>query len=355
VLTEEVSDVLSQARELEVRGDHPGIVGLLGELEEADLLDEPELGFLLATSLRRVGEARRALELTAALAAPCERSDRGWLARRRLNLEAALYFDRGAVAAAAERWSELVVAAGDAGDDTLLSNACNNLGVACTLLAQPDEAVAAYERALGVADRLGDRRGIAQAEHNLAIAYRELGLLQEATEHFERAAADAALIGSAEILGRAEEERALALLEAGDERLAEDTASRALARFRRAGDRVGEAEALRVLGIIALAGKHAARARAHLSEGLRLARAAKARLLEAEILEALATVGDVPGVWDRADAATMRTDAKAIFRAIGAEAWGDRVRARLVALLPAEAGPADSSQAGAPDDNRSRR
>jgi tetratricopeptide (TPR) repeat protein len=340
MFTEETSDVLTEARELEVRGDHPGIVALLGELVTAELLAEPELGFLLATALRRVGEARRAFELTLALAEPCAHPGRSWLERRRLNLEAALHFDRGGVAAAAERWSELVEAASDAGDDTMLSNACNNLGVAYTLLAQPNEALASYARALAAAQRLGDRRGIAQAHHNLAIAYRELGRLREAAEHFERAAADAACIGNVEILGRAEEERALALLDAGEVQLAEATAARALARFRGRGDRLGEGEALRVLGIIALAHKQAAHARAQLWEALRLARAAKARLLEAEILEALATVGDVPGVWDRVDASSMRTDAEAIFRSMGAEAWGDRVRARLASLVSGPAQPA---------------
>lgn len=333
MLTEERSAVLAQARERETRGDYPGVVLLLGELDTADLLAEPELGFLLATALRRVGEWQRAFELTTALAAPCARQGRSWLARRRLNLEAALHFDRGRVQAAAERWSELVAAASRAGDDTMLSNACNNLGVACTLLAKPDEALASYGRALAVAQRLGDRRGMAQAQHNLAIAYRELGFLREAGEHFERAAEDAALIRSDEILGRAEEERALLLLEAGDLRLAEATAARALARFRRGGDRLGEGESLRVLGIIALARRHAARAREQLWEALRLARAAKAPLLEAETLEALAMVGDVPGVWDRADASSLRTDAESIFRAMGAEAWGKQVRARLALLL----------------------
>lgn len=333
MFTEERSDVLAQAREREARADYPGVVALLGELETVDLLAEPELGFLLATALRRLGEWQRAFELTAALAGPCAQPGRGWLARRRLNLEAALHFDRGGVAAAAERWSELVEAASAAGDDAMLSNACNNLGVACTLLAKPDDALASYASALAVAQRLGDRRGIAQAQHNLAISYRELGRLREAAEHFERATADAALIGSAEILGRAEEERALVLLDAGDVRLAHVTAERALARFRRGGDLLGEGEALRVLGIIALARKQTARAREQLWQALRLARAARARLLEAEILEALATVGDVPGVWDRADAASMRTDAEAIFRALGAEAWGARVRARLAELV----------------------
>jgi hypothetical protein len=332
VLTEERSAALAQARARQTRGDYPGVVLLLGELDVADLLAEPELGFLLATALRRVGEWQRAFELTTALAQPCAHHGRGWLARRRLNLEAALHFDRGGIRAAAERWSELVDTASRAGDDALLSNACNNLGVAYTLLAKPDEALASCGRALAVAQRIGDRRSVAQAQHNLAIAYRELGLLREAGEHFERAADDAALIRSDEILGRAETERALVLLETGDLRLAEATAARALARFRRGGDRLGEGEALRVLGMVALARRQAARARAQLWEALRLARAAKAPLLEAETLEALAVVGAVPGVWDRADASSMRAGAETIFQAMGAEAWGRQVRARLSAL-----------------------
>jgi tetratricopeptide (TPR) repeat protein len=379
VVTDERSELLQRARARVVAGDYAGVVALLGAMERADLLAEPELGFTLATALRRVGDWERAVELTGALAGPCARQGRSWLARRRLNLEAALHFDRGRLQEAALRWAELVDAASRAGDDQMLSDACNNLGVVFTLLARTDEALASYGRALAAAQRLGDRRGMAQAQHNLAIAYRELGFLREAGEHFERAVAHATLAGVHEILGRAEEERALVLLQEGDARLAEATATRALDRFRRHGDRPGEGEALRVLGIIALARRQHAPARAHLEAALALARASHAPLLEAETLEALAALAEAlaapaagaaapgaapdpaagaaagaapdpattrpaggavaPEPGARAIAAPAeRAQAERIFSAMGAEAWGRQVRSRLHALIAPSSG-----------------
>lgn len=329
VVTDEGSAVLARAREREAAGDYGGVVALLGDIAGAELLAEPQLGFTLATALRRVGAWERAFELTRALDGACARQGRASLARRRLNLEAALYFDRGHLHEAVVRWAGLVDAASRADDEQMVSNACNNLGVVFTLLARTDEALASYARALAAAQRLGDRRGMAQAHHNLAIAYRELGFLEEAGTHFERAVEHAAVAGVDEILGRAEEERALVMLEAGDARLAQATATRALERFRSRGDRLGEGEALRVLGIIAMARRRHADARAHLDAALVLARACRAPLLEAETLEALTALEDETGV----TTASYRANAERIFAAMGAEAWGRQQRLRLQRLI----------------------
>jgi hypothetical protein len=61
---DERNDLLARARTCDTPGDYPGVVALLGGVHQSDLMAEPELGFLLATALRRVGEWERAYRLT---------------------------------------------------------------------------------------------------------------------------------------------------------------------------------------------------------------------------------------------------------------------------------------------------
>ena len=331
MVSDERSELIARARERQAAGDHAGTVALLDAADPAALVAEPELGLLHATALRRVGESQRAFDLAVSLAAPCARQGRTWVARRLLNLEGALHFDRGRIDEAAARWSEVIELASRAEDEQILSDACNNLGVALTLLGRTDEALAAYGRALASAQRLGDRRAIAQANHNLAICYRELGFRGEADQHFERAFAYATEDHNDHILGRAEEERALLILQQGDGRLAEATAKRARARLRRSGDLAGEGEALRVLGMIALARGQYVHAKEYLEQALERARDTRSLLLEAETLEALATLAQRAD--PRADPDALRARAAEIFAAMGADAWAKQVRNRVETLI----------------------
>lgn len=322
--SDERTDLLRRARALHEGHDDAGVVALLDGRDEASLVGEPELGFLLATSLRRTGAGDRALALTQALAPALARRGRDRLALLRLNLEAALHFDRGVLSAAEQGWRLLVAGASEAADDELLARANNNLGIVYTLQSRLDEALVSYNRALAAHQRRGDRAGMAQAHANLAIAYRELGFHLDADSHFIAAIEHARAAGVEAVVGRAEEERALVFLLNGDAPLAEATAARALARFRRIGDRAGAGESLRVLGLVALADDRVAEARARLDEALTVARELGAALLEAETLEARAVVTPDP--------AEPRARAETLFAAMGAEAWGRQVRARVVAL-----------------------
>lgn len=144
--------LLARARAL-LANDAHGVVSALGTLPEAELLAEPELGYLLANALRRTGEAGRAGHLVRALAGPCERRGRDRLWLERINLEAALAFDAGALDVALAGWAAVVDAATAADDAELLRRAHNNLGVIHTLLGQWEAALTHYGRALSVADR----------------------------------------------------------------------------------------------------------------------------------------------------------------------------------------------------------
>lgn len=319
---------LEEARALLRANDARGLVALLGDLGQEALVSEPELGFLLATGLRRVGESARAFALAEALAPACERRGRDRLWRSRLNLEAALRLERGNAAAAESAWLTLVDAATAAGDADTLSRAHNNLGIIFTLQGRWEEALASYGRALAACHRIGDRRGLAQAHQNVAICYRELGFTRQADAHFRSAIDDGLAAGSEDVVGRAEEERALLMLLQQDPRLARATAERALERLHDIGDTAGEGEALRVLGLVAMAEGDRAGASRLLTEALDRARAAGAVLLEAETLTALAVMADPDGAGEGDDARRAAEQ----FAAFGARGWGEHVRRRMTTL-----------------------
>ncbi|NIP82958.1 MAG: tetratricopeptide repeat protein, partial [Gemmatimonadetes bacterium] len=202
-----------------------------------------------------------------------------------------------------------------------------NLGVLHTLQGRPEDAIAAFGRARAACQRLGDRRGLAQAHQNLAINYRESGHAPEADTHFRLAADHARAGNSPDVLGRVEEERAVLFLLTGDPDMAEATARRALERLEAIGDAVGRAESLRVLGLVALQTGRLEEAAARLEDALVQARATKAALLEAETLTCLAALRRARGD----DAAAREADGSAdrLFRRLGAEAWGERLRDRV--------------------------
>jgi tetratricopeptide (TPR) repeat protein len=319
--------LLAQARARWAARDPQAVVALLEPLPLAELLGEPELGFLLATALRRAGEGARSLELVLAVAPACDRRGRDALWRRRLNLEAALQLERGATADAEVAWETLIDAAVAGGDSEMLAHGSNNLGVVCTLQARWEEALSHFGRALAACYRAGDRRGLAQAHQNVAISYRELDFWREADAHFESALETALADGSEDIAGRAEEERGFLFLLRGDHRLAAATATRALERFGRTGDRAGIGEATRVLGLVALEDGRLPDARALLQRALAAARGGGGPLLEAESELALGVLEAAAG--SEQAAAAHQASAERLFTTIGATSWGERMRTRL--------------------------
>ena len=322
-------ELLAQARSLEEARDYAGIVALLEPPGDTHLA-EPELGYRLAYAWRRVGRSRDALALAEALEAPVRRRAEAPLARRRVSLEAMLRYDVGDVSRAEQLWERLAAESTEAADHFLAAAAFNNLGVVRTLQDRPEEALASYNRALLASRRLGDRRGLAQAHQNLAILYREKGLGSQADSHFRQAIGHARASGSEDVLGRAEEERALLFLDGDDEPMARLAAGRALERLGGIGDVGGAGEARRVLGIAALRRGDRAAARRFFREALDDAAGSGSALLRAETLEALALLEAVESGGDRAEG--HRREASDIFEAMGAAAWGRRIRSRTAAL-----------------------
>lgn len=322
-----VERMLREARRLAERRDYAAVAGLLAPLEEAELIGEPTLGFLLAEAWQHRGESARALALVERLAPVCARRGNDPLGREVLNLEGVLRFGLGDVEGAERAWGKLLVAAASAGDDSLVARANNNFGVAYTLRGDRERALASYARATAACQRLGYLRGLAQAHNNLGITYREMDFFAESDHHFQRAVDYARADGSVDEEGRATIERALLLGYRRDVGLAHATAERARGLWRQLEDPVGEGESCRVLAIVAGSAGRWEDAERYASEALELATRSGAALLEAEVLEVGAVLAERGGEGHAAE--RRRARATELFAAMGAAAWGEQVRARL--------------------------
>jgi tetratricopeptide (TPR) repeat protein len=335
---EELHALLERARALNEARDYPSLAELLRGVPEEDRLREPELGFLLADVLRRVGQGAEALEVLEGLSAVLGRRGNDRLHRRRLNLMGTLHFEQGRIEEAKEAWSMQVRDSSSAEDDEFLARANNNLGILATMATSWAVALAHYARAVAAYQKLGYQRGLGQSHQNLAITYREMGFGSESARHFQQAIHFASPNSEDEV-ARAEQERALLLLVEGDINLARVTALRAIGRYRRLADPVGEAEVERVLGLVALGSARPQDARRHFQAALDLGEQAHAVLLVAETLEAQAALARSTG--DHALATESATRAEEIFLSLGAPAWGSQTRKRAEQI--AEVGTRGSS------------
>ena len=336
--------LLERARALQAAGSFDELAAVLRTVDEAELLAEPEFGFLLATAHYRLGDRASALALLERLGPPCDRRGNDGLGRSRLNLLAATLYELGRLREAEAVWSDLLDAASTAADEESLARVNTNLGVIATLRGRMGEAIASFGRAAAAYRPLVHRRGLALSLQNMAIAYREQGFLDEAERYFQQALELARGAASPDVEGRAEEERALLLFLRGDVAHARAAARRALDRLAAAHDRAGEGEALRVLGLIALGAGEFDDAGTFLERALERARASRQLLLEAELLEARAALRLRTG---RPGASADRARARRHFRRLGAEGWGERERervARIAGLHPA--GGAETAPAG---------
>lgn len=310
--------LLHAARERYRTRDYAATCALLERVDAARRLAEPELAFLLAASWRQIGRPADALALATELTGPILRRGSPRLALRRLNLEAMLRFEAGAVAAAEALWLELHGLASAHDDAEYVAHACNNLGVVYTLQTRMDDALASYERALVAYQRLGERVGLGQAHQNLGITHRESERPDHADEHFESARYHATAAGDERLLGRVEAERALLLARRGDVRLAAATARRARSRLQLIGDQAGTAEAWRATGLAAIAAGRPDDAIEPLRKALDIARTTGHALLEAETLLGLAVA---LGRTDSPGSESARSEAETLFERIGATQW----------------------------------
>jgi tetratricopeptide (TPR) repeat protein len=316
---------VERARELFARHAWKELAKLLEAVPSAELHAQPQLGYWLADSWRRLGRHADALHLLEAITPAIKRAGIARLPLLRLNLLGMIAFENGRVADAEQAWRELLDQASSEQDEEFVARANNNLGIIYTLHGRPTEAASCYERAITAYRKLGLTRHIAQSHQNLGITYRELDQFDESDKHFLHAIRYASEDESVDEIARAEQERSLLIyLNRRDARMATATVGRALERFSALGDPIGHADSLRVLAMIELGEGERENARAHAEQALAAAEAAHHSLLEAEILEVLAQAGD--------EGQEFRSRAEEKFAAIGAAEWGRSFRG-LVAKM----------------------
>lgn len=311
--------------------DYQRVVQLLLDTPRSTLLKFPRLGFMLADAGRRVGGVPDLLELVTGVVDGARSLSDPTLFCDALNLHGVLLLERGHAQAAERAWCELVVVATQSDSAQHVARASNNLGVAAILSMRLDDAIVSFQRAVTAYLRIGYSRGLAQSHQNLAIVFREMGHSEEAHAHFQRAMTFAYTADCLDDVARAEEEMALLLVYNHDDlKDAAALAQQALQRFTQLAQPSGIAQALRVIGIVALATGSLEEAERSLHAALALASERKLRLLEGEILLALATLARRKNTTSHAKA--LEDQARMIFEETFAAPWGEQVQMRMNSL-----------------------
>lgn len=325
----------TEARELLFRAwglhrDFPAQVQLLSDVAESVLLEEPELGFLLAQAQFYGGKWNAALGLVELVEGPLLENGNERISRRRMNLEAMIRLSLGDVFTAESLLLRVLEASTLIGDTQLTAYARSNLGIISDIQCRWDEALVHYQHALAAYQNLGHMFGIGQIHHNTAMTYRQLGLYRSSATHFEHALEYFFSSGVQVELAGCDNERAVLLSALGDYRLAQVTAQRALRRYAKIRHEPGIGDAHRVLGIIALRAGRNIEARTYLETALEYSLRSGDRLTEAETLEEMAVLQAKRGVSDAAEAA--RSLAAEIYGSYGALVRVQRMQKRLAEI-----------------------
>lgn len=313
--------------------NYAAVVQILGGAPRDALLANPDQGFMLADAGRRVGNVANVQELIADVVEAARKQRADLVLCNALNLQGVLLLEAGHALAAERAWCELVVVATEADNPEFVARASNNLGVAAILSMRLDDAITSFNRSVAAYLRLGYSRGLAQSHQNLGIVFRELDHEKDSLASFERAMTWAYTADCMDDVARAEHELALLLLYAGkDTETAAVTAQQALNRFTDLGQPAGRAEALRVIGVVEMARRNFDPATKALSESLEIARTCGQRLLEAEVLLALAWLPSAGAGVELQKRSYLIGRAEAIFEEVGATPWGAQVRKRMEGL-----------------------
>jgi tetratricopeptide (TPR) repeat protein len=334
---DERAELLFSAVALHRRQESHEVVALLSPVSRRDLIEEPELGIMLAQAQRDLGNLDETRSLIDALAEPCRRRGYDQLYRRRLYLEGAMLVFNEPVRAG-KVFSEVLHRAVQAGDARMVALMAQNLGVVAAVLGEFEEAIAASLRAITALESIGWGLDVVKLHRNLGMLHHEVGLLAESDSHFETASQLLAGESMSVLFQMAavETARALTINSWGDHRRAEATVRHALDRLETlaaAGHpHLREhGEAFRVMGIILLTEGNFREAKSYLERSAEIARGERVFLLEGECYEALFVLAREEG--DSTGAEQWAAEALRVYRHLGARARAARVLAGSVHLL----------------------
>lgn len=325
--------VLQQARARADAGAWPEVAALLENQGEPQA-DRPERMTLYSEALMRCGEPQRANEFLRRAVPSLTNSAHRTSHRTALNLLGAANFALGALDEAQAAWDRALELAQQANDSLLVARATNNLGAIASLRGAAHHALALYQLAVPVYQRLGDMRGLAQTFHNLAIVYRDLGDLAAADEYEMRVIEFAQQASAARLVQMARVGRAELALRRADFQLASVSALAAGRASAANGDRATQADACRCAGEASMALGRPQEARELLDEALVLAQGTGEALMHAEALLASARLSMQVEDHDRArDEATRSVEE---FRRLGAHSGLARATEALLLLRAPE-------------------
>ena len=149
--------------------------------------------FALETEYRSLDEIKRSIELKEKLLSELSAEDEisGYL----LGSLGILYGQIGSYKKSLEYFEKALEIAQDIGDRQSEGTLLGDLGIVYSALGQVERAIEYYEQALAIAKEIGDRRGEGNQLGKLGIAYSDLGQVERAIEYHEHALAIAKEIG----------------------------------------------------------------------------------------------------------------------------------------------------------------
>lgn len=306
-------------RELEPLAAERGwdaILDRTSRLDDAALVADPKVAYLVAEAHVHLGHIERALNLVLAAEAEFRARHDTVNLLSALNLAGAVQFELGDLAGAEERFYELLELARERDDEEMSGRATNNLGAIASLRGDEEKALSLFRLSIPSYQKVGFQIGLAQTDHNLGIAHRDLGRWSDAERYYESALRRARQLGDRRLAAMARVGQAEVSHRRGDYDYACAEARHALEVFAAIGDELGRCDAMRLLGSIALARSDWDEANRCLANALDVAREFANPLLEAEILEERAELHERTG-----HAALAHADAEvaaAIYRRIGA-------------------------------------
>lgn len=252
-------------------------------------------------------------------------------AMRADNVAAAGAFALGDLAEAEHGFERALRLAEQLGDELMLARCANNRGNVAFYLAKNSAALGFYRLAQALFERVGLRHGVAETWINIGLVWRDLEQLRDSHEAAERALEIAEHIDQPRLIAQSLAMRGEALALSGDLPLGRAQVALALSVARQQEDRLAQVEALRILACIErLAGALEAAERGA-GEALAIAAQIDHPWAVAEVERDLATILVAGGRVDEAAAALTR--AAESYARLGSAERARRMRERATALL----------------------
>jgi tetratricopeptide (TPR) repeat protein len=272
-------------------GDWAGVHESLVDSDRGVLLADPGLAYRFAEALYFTGRIDELADFASAFEAHAQGTADIESMMRALNLAGIAAFELGRVTLARAKFDALMGLSEAELNEEMVARAANNLGAIANLKGHRHEALAYYQLASTIYQRLDVPRGLAQTHHNIGVTFRDLGQYEEASDAYAQAIRLSEGLSHEPLAAVATIGRAEAKVLQGDAELGTRMAERGLELARRIGDPLAEAEALKVRALAALeaSGRETpgvpseASALADLETARGLAQRSGNRLLEAEV------------------------------------------------------------------------